>query len=182
MAAKCLVCQSESPEGKKFCAECGAEFPQPEQTPEEQPIVAVSTAPKTTWCSTHLKGLFAVAIVLVVVLASIGLIYTQPLSKVKVLVANGYHDQVGVRVYIDDDLKADVGLSPGGYQIIGVWPVRSGIHEVSIDHGFWWLDEGYSSLDYDDTWNYSGPDGTNDFAYDYQVGPLYTKNAFISIG
>lgn len=43
---KCLVCQSESPEGKKYCAECGAELPQPEQTTEEQPIVAVSTDPK----------------------------------------------------------------------------------------------------------------------------------------
>jgi hypothetical protein len=169
MAMICPVCQSEGPEGKKHCSECGAHLPQPEQVPEEQPIVAVSTAPKPDWLLAHWKGLVAVVIVLVVVLASVGLIYTQPLSKIKVLLYYGSEneDQLQVAVYIDGEEKARGYVSPGYGGILGVWSVAAGYHTVAIDYLYPNYPSG-DSLGDDMKWSYT-----------YQVGPLYTKNVYI---
>ena len=179
MGMRCAICQSDNPEGKKFCGECGGALPQPEQAPEEQPIVAVSTAPKPMWFSAHWKGLVAVAIVFIVVLAAIGLVYNQPWSKVKVLVAHDEHSTVTANVYIDGVLKATVGVSPGGWKIVGVWSVTAGSHTVALDTGAWYYDPGgWFTAPY---WYYVGPDGSMDFVYTYEVGPLYTKNAYIQL-
>jgi hypothetical protein len=178
MEMKCPVCQSENPEGKKFCGDCGGVLPQPTVPSEEQPVLAVSTQPKG-WLASHWKILASIAIVLVVVLASIGLIYTQSWSKIKVLVAHDEHSTIGVNIYIDGVLKASVGVSPGGWKIIGVWATTAGSHTVAIDSGAWhyypggWLTDPY--------WYYEEPDGELDFVYTYEVGPLYTKNAYVQL-
>ncbi|MGB2582044.1 MAG: hypothetical protein WBD03_06205 [Thermoplasmata archaeon] len=75
---KCPACQSESSEGRKYCAECGAELPQPEQAPEERPIVAVSTDPKAEakrrkW----LMPILAIAVAAILIGAALG-VYLSP--------------------------------------------------------------------------------------------------------
>ena len=163
---KCLVCQSESPEGKKYCSECGAELTQPGQTPEEQPIVAVSTEPKPRWLSAHWKGLVAVAVVLVVVLASVGLVYTLPLSNVKLLAYNQDDwDTIRIAVRIDGDLKATADLAPNSGGIVGVWSVDAGAHLITINCGY----PNYPPVN---------PDAPPSWAQEVQVGPLYTKDVY----
>jgi len=81
MAMKCPVCKNESPEGKKYCAECGAELPQPGQTPEEQPIVAVSTVPKAhTMRRRWLIPIHAVAISAILIGAALGVYFSPDYS------------------------------------------------------------------------------------------------------
>ena len=175
---KCPNCGTENPEGKKFCGDCGAMIPQPPPPPPVEPAQTTAIQPKQSWIRSNWKGLVSVVVVVLVVLSVVGLIYSQPWSKITVLLAYNGHGQIGVSVYIDGILKASIGLNPGaGYQIAGVWPVDSGSHVVSVDHGYW---ENRGSTYWPD-WVYTGPDGVMDFTYDWQVGPLYTKNAFIQL-
>ena len=191
---ECPVCHSDSPEDKKFCAECGAELPQPEQVPkEEPPAVAEPAEPKPRWISTHRKGLAATIVALVVVIASVGLIFTQPWSKIKVLTSTDR--AVDVDIYIDDELVAHVSVSSGGWKAVGVWSVTAGSHTVSLDAGSWyytpsvWVPEtwdwwslsyvgGYWTTDY---WTYVELDGILDYTFVYEVGPLDTKDAYIPL-
>ncbi len=82
-------------------------------------------------------------------------------------------------MYIDGVLRASVGVSPGGWKIIGVWSVTAGTHTVSVDGGDWYY---YSGGWFTDPyWYYEEPDGTPDVAYAYEVAPLNTKNAYIQL-
>jgi hypothetical protein len=120
------------------------------------------------WCSTHLKGLFALAIVVVVVLASVGLIYTQPWSKVKVIVYNQerYWD-LEVVVYLDGTEHARLVIDRLQGGTVGVWPVDQGSHQVAIDIGI-----AGSSTD---------PDGIFEYSVVTSVGPLYTKDVYFYV-
>jgi len=181
MAMKCPKCGTENPEGKMFCGDCGTGLPQP--PPPVQPMQPMYVQPKQSWIHSNWKGLVSVVVVVLVVLSVVGLVYTQPWSKIKVLVAFNGHGQIGVNIYIDGDRKAQIGLNPSsGYQIVGVWPVVAGSHEVSLDIGSWLYIQGhYDSGWIPSHWEYSPPNGVLDFSYVYEVGPLYTKNTFIQL-
>ena len=149
---KCPVCGAENLEGKKFCGDCGASIPPPAPTPS-LPVVPA----KPSWFASNRKAAIAIIVVIIVVVASVGLVYTLPLSKIKVIVT---HDggPIKVAVYIDGELKASVDISQGT-TTVGAWAVAPGTHSVWVDEGSW-------------MW------GNPDFANTYDVGPLSTKNVY----
>jgi hypothetical protein len=173
MAMKCPNCGREVAEDKKFCGDCGAMIPPPMYAPvQRQPI-----PPKQDWLGTNWKALASVFVVLIIISVSMGLIYTQEWSKIKVIVSHSEYSQIRVDVYIDGILKASVGVNPGT-TIVGVWPVSAGTHTVQIDRGNWYF---VDRLLFSDYWAYDSPDGYIDFTYAYEVGPLYTKNVYITL-
>lgn len=102
-------------------------------------------------------------------------------SSVRGILAHSEYGEITVNVYIDGVLKGAVGISPG-VTIVGVWSVVEGTHTVQIDRGDWYVqlvEHWFSPDEYVNT--YAPPDGAPDFAYDYEVGPLYTKNAYFSL-
>jgi hypothetical protein len=177
---KCPNCGTENPEGKKFCGDCGAMIPQPPPPPPVEPMQPTAVQPKQSRLSSNWRGLTALIVVLVVVFAMVGLVYSQPWSKIKVIVSSEYALQIGVEVYIDWNVKATVGVD-AGTTIVGVWPVETGSHVVSLDHGTWDVSHLTDQPDYYYPNSYDGPDGVMDFTFAYSVGPLYTKNVYISI-
>lgn len=128
------------------------------------------------WLQSNWKTLVGVVVVLGILAISTGLVYTQPWSKIKVIVSHSEHGDIGVVVYIDGILKASVGISPGT-TIVGVWSVNAGTHAIQIDRGAWYYHDGWLS----NYWYSESPDGVTDFTYAYQVGPLYTKNVYITL-
>jgi len=158
--------------------------PHPVQTREpvnSQPMQPTNAGPTPSWPRSHRKALLAIIVVLVVVFASLGLVYTQPWSKVKVLVAYSGHGQIGLNVYLDGRLVASLNATPSpllDYWTLGVWRVIPGSHNVSVDCGRW-VDNGYSNFSH---WVYSGPDGVMDIINVYYIGPLFTQNDLVSLG
>ncbi len=169
--AKCPMCGRAVPETSRFCEVCGspvgpaiAEMSQPGTAPQQ---------------STHKTPEWTIVVIVLVVIAVImipALAYSMPWSKIKIIVTHDQYSQVGVDVYIDGVMKGSVGVSPGT-TIVGVWSVTAGTHTVQIDRGSWWWDEGWFSS----SWEYSEPDGHADFTYAYEVGPLYTKNVYVTL-
>jgi hypothetical protein len=119
-------------------------------------------------------------VILVVVIIALVLtpviIYTAPLSKIKVIVSHSEHSSIGVDVYIDGVLKGSIGVSPGT-TTVGTWSVVAGTHTVQVDWGSWNYYVGWFSS----YWEYYEPDGYSDFTYAYEVGPLYTKDVRITL-
>ena len=163
MAVKCPNCGAENPEGKKFCGDCGAVIPQQAplqvQSSQQGPIQY-----RQAWASSHVRTIVALVIVFVVVILAFTLIYTQPLSKVKVLVYNSSARPIWINVTVNNHTRALVSVLHG-WNIVGMWPVAAGSVIVALD---------YASYR-DDL------DGVWDYAYEYLVSPLYTKNVFIEI-
>lgn len=59
----------------------------------------------------------------------------------------------------------DSAVSYLGWVIVGVWPVKAGVHTVALDYGYWhYVPRGWFCSAY---WSYDGPDRTLDFSYDY---------------
>ena len=163
---KCQVCGTENPEGQKFCGSCGAEIPVPPSGPQvvESPVAS----PKQSWIRAH-RIVVVLIVVVIVVLASIGLVYTQPLSKIKILAQNlsGYH--ASYSIMIDGTQKALGTIYPGDHVVeIGVWSVKTGSHSVQVDCHF--LGHLGSNLD-----------GIMEYSYEYSVGPVYTKDIYITL-
>ena len=167
---KCPVCGTENPEGKKFCGDCGAMIPLP---PPVQPVQPAPIPAKHNWFASNWKALTAIVIVVVVVLATVGLIYTQSWSKIKVVIYNQTGSEIVVAVFIDGRMMAIKSLSirsvliEGGGEV-GVWPVDVGTHQVAVDIAY----GNHPSL----------LDGDYDWCYVYEIGPLSTKNVFIYLG
>jgi len=196
MAMKCLNCGTENPEGKAFCGDCGATLPQPPPPPPVQPMqyAPAQYAPiqkKPGWLESNWKGLVGVVVVLVILAGGLGLVYSQPWSKIKVIITNSEYSSIGVNVYIDGVLKSSTGVSPG-ISIVGVWSVSAGTHTVQIDNGHWDVSPGYwytvthwfspdETFWVPTTYNYVAEDGTADITYAYEVGPLYTKNVYFTL-
>jgi hypothetical protein len=167
MAMKCPSCGAENPEGKIFCGDCGTGLPQP--PPPVQPMQPMPIQPRQSWFKLNSKSLLVLAIVVALVLVSVGLVYTQPWSKVKVLVYNqDGHDLVRVAIYVDGVQKTVIDIAAGQGGIIGVWPVSSGSHTVGIDYFY--------------SFEASALDDRIDWSVDTSVGPFYTKNVFAYIG
>lgn len=180
MYLKCPSCGEGNPEGQKFCGNCGVMIPPP-APPPVQPMQPRYTQPTPNWIHSNWKGLLSVVVVVLVLLSVVGLVYSQPWSKIKVIVSSAYESlSVGVNIYIDGKLKGAIDIV-GATTIIGVWPVRTGSHVVALDHGIWdaWRTSDGRLHYYTDS--YEPPDGKMDYAYEYSVGPLYTKNVFIDI-
>jgi len=172
MAMKCPKCGTENDDRSKFCQACGwALGPSYDQRP-----VQVPTAKKTTptW-------IIALVVILVLIVGGIGASYSMPWSKIKVIVTHSEYSTIGVDVYIDGVLKASIGANPGT-SILGVWSVVAGTHMVQIDAGSWHqgvITHWFSPDEY--YWDYVAPDGTTDVSYAYEVGPLTTKNVYMSV-
>jgi len=183
---KCPNCGAGNPEGKAFCGDCGATLPQPPPPPPVQPMqyAPAQYAPiqkKPDWLESNWKGLVGVVVVLVILAGGLGLVYSQPLSKIKVIISHSEYSSIGVDVYIDGVLKGSIGVSPGT-SIVGVWSVVAGTHTVQIDRGDWYvyvITHWFSPDEYVN--GYDAPDGVADFTYAYDVGPLYTKNVLITL-
>lgn len=172
MAVKCPNCGVENPESKAFCGDCGATLPQPPPPPPVQPMQPVYAQPKPSWIRSNWKGLVSVVVVVLVVLSVVGMVYTQPWSKVKVLLYNQDHFYtLNVGIFLDgkEIMRGQVLPNQGG--IIGVYNVKQGSHLVSVD-GFW----SYHSN------TYGSYDNIYDWSNTYAVGPLYTKNVYIEFG
>ncbi len=171
---KCPNYGAENPEGKMFCGDCGTGLPQPPPPPSVQPTQPMYVQPKQSWIGSNWKGLTSVVVVVLVVLSVVGLVYTQPWSKIKVLVYNQSPDsEIVVAVFIDGRMMAIKSVSirlvlVEGGGIVGVWPVDVGTHQVAVDVAY---GNDPSSLD-----------GDYDWCYVYEVGPLSTKNVVIYLG
>jgi hypothetical protein len=85
--------------------------------------------PRQDWLGWYWKELAVVIIVIVVTLASLGLMYTQPWSKIRVIVHSTTALIAGVIVYIDGIMKGYV-FNPGGTVVAGTWSVNAGTHTV----------------------------------------------------
>jgi len=175
MGVRCPICGAENPEGKMFCGDCGTGLPQPPPPPPAQPTQPTYAQPTPSWIRSNWKGLVAVVVVLVVVLAVVGA-YTQPWSKVKVIVSfESWHGTV-INVYIDGKSNVSIDLEHGT-TTVGVWSVYAGSHNVSIDNASWnTLWNGYVYYR-----EYEPPDGKMDFVYAFSVGPLSTRNVHIDL-
>ena len=165
MAMKCSGCGAENPEGQKFCGICGNKMPEP---PPVQPVQPAPIPAKQNWFSSNWKALTAIVIVVIVVLATVGLIYTQPWSKIKILARNSSGQPASYSFLIDGVEKARGTIYSGDFVIIGVWSVKTGTHTVKADCHY--LGQLGPSLD-----------GIYDYNFDYAVGPLFTKNAWIQL-
>ncbi len=183
---KCPNCGAGNPEGKAFCGDCGATLPQPSPPPPVQPTqyAPAQYAPvqkKPDWLESNWKGLVGVVVVLVILAGGFGIVYSQPLSKIKVIITHGEYSSIGVAVYIDGVLKGSIGVSPGT-SIVGVWSVVAGTHTIQLDRGYWYVQvitHWFSPDEYVNT--YVELDGIMDFTYAYDVGPLYTKNVLVTL-
>ena len=134
--------------------------------PPVQPAEPTTTLTRQSWLASNWKGLAAVVVVVVVVLSIVGLVFTQPWSKIKVIVTNTEDDQVNIAVYVDGVRKDSGMLDAYATRIIGVYSVVQGSHTVGLDG------------------NYNYPynlDDNIDLVHTFMVGPLYTKNAYIDI-
>jgi hypothetical protein len=171
MAMTCPKCGTGNDENAKVCQACGWAL---------EPAHAQRPAQVLTDNAIQARALVLVIVVILVV-AGVGAPYLMPLSKIKLIVTHNEYSSIGVRVYIDGISKGLIGVS-AGTSIVGVWSVVAGTHTVALDRGHWdvllitqWPDpDEYVN-------NYDGPDGTVDFTYAYDVGPLYTKNVFIDL-
>ena len=146
--------------------------------------MAEKLQPKGNWIRSNWKTLVSVLVVVLVVLSIVALIYTQPWSKVKVTISNDYagrvarFEGVGVNVYIDGELKVTMNLL-NTTTVVGEWSVKAGNHVIALDNGTWDVYMYYGgAVGY---FNYEPPDGIMDYAYDYSVGPLHTKNVYFNI-
>ncbi|MCJ2533585.1 MAG: zinc ribbon domain-containing protein, partial [Candidatus Thermoplasmatota archaeon] len=103
MAMKCPECESENPEGKKYCGECGGELPQPEHAPEEGPIADASTKPKVEakrrkW----LIPILAIAVAAILIGAALGVYFSPDYSwdaSIRDHDGDGYSDNEDVFPY-----------------------------------------------------------------------------------
>jgi len=134
--------------------------------PPVQPMQLVPIPTSPSKLRSYWKVLVVVFIIVIVMMASVALIYTQDWSKVKILAKNTSGRSASYVFLIDGVEKARGTILPGDYVIIGVWSVKTGSHTVKADCHY--LGQLGPSLD-----------GTMEYSYDYSVGPLYTKNAYI---
>jgi hypothetical protein len=169
-----------------FCGDCGTGLPQP---PTPQPVQPTQYAPaqyapiqkKPDWLESNWKGLVGVIGVIVILAGGLGMVYSQPWSKIKVIVSHSEYSSIGVVVLIDGISKGLIGVSPGE-SIVGVWSAHAGTHLVQIDRGQWGVNVITHWFSPDEYVNYyEPPDGTLDFYYAYEVGPLTTKNVYITL-
>jgi hypothetical protein len=169
---KCPNCGRGVPDNVRFCEFCG----RPVGDAVAQMSVQSPTVKKanTSW-------IVVVVVVLILLGAGIGAVYSMPWSKIKLIVEQNQHGQIGVDVYINGVLKASVGIGLGT-TIVGVWSVVAGSHMVQVDGGEWHqgvITHLFSPDEY--YWYYEGPDGTADISYTYEVGPLSTKNVYYNL-
>ena len=134
------------------------------------------------WIAANSKVLAAIVVVVVVALATIGLIYSGPWSKIKVVVKSRYMLAVELDVFIDGELKATLDDFIGE-ETVGVWSVDAGNHVVTLDHGTWdrFVDP-LSGMVFYDTSSYKPPDGITDLPFTCSVGLFHTKNVYIEMG
>lgn len=133
-----------------------------------RPILTdTAVAPSARKIASNLRKvrlLFAMIMVIAVLTLGLTVVYDQPWSKIKVIIHNqDQYESIKVALFIDGNLKALTSVAAGGVETVGVWSVDAGNHTVSVD------------------WGYSQVDGHLDWAYDYAVGPLYTKNVVIYV-
>lgn len=170
---KCPKCGREVPNETSFCAVCGSPVGVAHAiaTQDAQKLANERSRKTPDWLIVCII-LAVVAIIMIPVLA-----YSMPWSKIKVTVSHQEHGEIGVDIYIDGILKGSVGIDRGT-TIVGVWSVDAGTHTVQIDSGDWYFVDNWLFADY---WAYEGPDGYADFTYAYEVGPLNTKNVYITV-
>jgi len=144
--------------------------------------MAMESAPKPQ-SKRLIVVIVSVLVVVLFVLSVVGLIYTQPWSKIKVIITNDYagrtfrFEGIGVNVYIDGDLKVAMNLLNATTNL--ELPVKTGNHVIALDNGTWDVYLYFpGTVAY---YNYEPPDGIMDYAYYYSVGPLYTKDVYFRI-
>lgn len=166
LAMKCPNCGAENPEGKMFCGDCGTGLPQPPPPPPVQPMQPVYARPTPSWIRSNWKGLVSVVVVVLVILSAVGLIYSQPWSKVQLSIYNrDTLNDITLMVEIDGKYKLYTTLGPTG-GVSELWSVPTGSHSVTIAYY-------YPNYESQMTHGWSG---------DVQVGPLSTKNVDAYLG
>jgi hypothetical protein len=123
------------------------------------------------------KALAAMVLVIIVVLASVGLIYTQPWSTLKVSVTNNSYSRQHVAIYVDGKQKTTFYMDARESGLEGRFDVKAGWHNVSIDIGYWYRNQST------DLWEYVDLDGNISFMdiHWFEVGPISTKNVWIGV-
>ena len=174
---RCPKCGRETPDDVGFCPVCGSPvgLAYAQASQEAQRVAKEKPKKLPDWV------VVCIVLLVIVIVAIPTLSYSMPWSKIKVIVSHGEYGSIGVVVLIDGISKALIGVSPGE-SIVGVWSVDAGTHTVQLDRGYWYVQvitHWFSPDEYVNT--YVAPDGTIDFTYAYEVGPLTTKNVFITL-
>jgi hypothetical protein len=115
------------------------------------------------WLKSHWKSLTAGIVVIVVVLAIVGLIFTQPWSKIVVYADNQYSYEVIVGIYIDGEF---VGQQTVGHDLTidfqGEYSVKQGTHTVGVEFSI-----------------YGGLTGVPNYLSTVKVGPFSTSEVWV---
>lgn len=174
MAMNCPKCGRPAPDNVTYCATCGSllgiAYEQAGQVAQQMAKERSKRLPE--W------AIICIVLVIIALVLIPILVYSMPWSKIKVIVEHSEYSTIGVEVYIDGILKASVGVDPGT-SIVGVWAVAPGTHTVQIDAGDWYYDPGGWFTD--PYYYYVDSDGYADLTYAYEVGPLSTKNVWITL-
>ena len=88
------------------------------------------------WILPYRKAFLAGIVVVVVVLATVGLVFTQPLSKIIVTVSNDNPFRVYFAVYLDGEERGRGSIDPMQDQVFAAWSVIRGTHIVAVDSHF----------------------------------------------
>jgi len=129
----CPMCGRENPDEQRFCGYCGSMIPAP---PQDRRASLSMPESVWDWILPYRKALFAGTVVVLVILATVGLVYTQPLSKVIVTVGNNNPFRVYFAIYLDGEEQGRGSIDPMQSQVFAAWPVVRGTHVVAVDSHF----------------------------------------------
>ena len=123
---KCANCGAENLEDMRFCGECGnATAPQ---------IQRLETSlPKRNWTKSHWKPLAAICVAAIVIL-TVGLVFTQPTSRIAVFLDNRHSHSLDVGIYVDGKLVSARTIEHDATtDFLEVFPVKTGTHTVGVE-------------------------------------------------
>lgn len=139
-----------------------------------QPTNGTPTQTGRNWIESYWKAYVAIVVVAIVAIAIVGLIFTQPLSRIRIILRNQEEYTATVQLYLDDKMVMSGFVLPNESKTAGVYNVKTGSHFLAIE--FYWSGNYPSG----GTWGGSF-DGIPEWTHTVNVGPLFTKDVRINL-
>jgi len=127
------------------------------------------------WVKSYWTVYVSIVVVVIIMLTTVGLISTQPWSRIKIVMHNEERALTAhVQVWLDDQLVVSGYVPPGENQTMGIFDVEAGSHFLAVE--LCW------SGDYPGggTWG-EGFNNIPDWTRTVEVGPLLTKNVRLDL-